>query len=74
LTIPELVTIAASSCAALLAVGRSSQALTQVRDEVREMRATAARTLERVGGAEADIKAILARLDEQREFSGRIKP
>lgn len=55
------------------ALGRNVQALTQARDQVMELRATAARTLERIGGAEADIKAILARLDEQREFSGRVQ-
>ena len=70
----ELIGIGVSAGAALIAVGRSAQALTQVRDEVREMRGTAARTLERVGTAETNIAAILGRLDEQREFSGRVHP
>lgn len=41
--------------------------------QVREMRATLARTLERVGKAETEVASILGRLDEQREFSGRVR-
>jgi hypothetical protein len=66
-------TLVVSAFGAAIAYGRSTAAAALLEKQVEELRGTCARTLERMGAAEAALREVLGRLDEQRELSGRVR-